>query len=315
MATIFKIGDGKFANSLFGKDKYREIAKNKADHKKDHKNKLPADYPFIKKQINDSLKPNHKPAPEELKKHQELILQISRYCSSARFGEYLKDCGFVYTPATLKGKTVAELEMIMNRIRASMGSYNITKFWNETVIGGVKIVEGVIVSTPLRAKCNIKGLSDALGQNAEFLDALEMLQLENQNITYLPLPMRMALIVSNEAIKCHVRNTAIGDKFSNFTKPTIKIVDDKKNDSESESDDELPEVPPCPTNTPVEAEHVEEPKQIIPKGTIDFTKFDEPDEIKNEPASDVNNRRMKVKIVQHEKKDYIDFRGNKILDL
>lgn len=133
---------------------------------------------------------------EEIKK-ENLCLQIMRYLQSQRFGQYLKNNGFRYTPDKLRKKKLEELEGILNKMRFSISCRNTSNFWKDATLTSVKIAEPFVSAY---ADFNIKGLSSVLQHNDEFLDLIEQIQLENQSLTYIDPRFKLIYTILQSAL-------------------------------------------------------------------------------------------------------------------
>ena len=77
-----------------------------------------ADAGLVQKEIVKNMKSD----VDDVKKHQEHVLMLSRYGSSSRFGEYLKSLSFVLTPIKLRKLKLEQLEELLERVRTSRGT-------------------------------------------------------------------------------------------------------------------------------------------------------------------------------------------------
>ena len=154
--------------------------------------------PKLPRQVNE----------EDVKKHQDHVIMLSRYGSSVRFGSYLKeDCGFDLSVKKLKKMKCEDLEELLVRVRSSVGSKNVSDIWSESILGGVTVVESVVVASPIGNTLKIEGLSEELQNDDTFLDLLEELRLENQNLAYVSTETRLAYCALSAAAKVHAMNT------------------------------------------------------------------------------------------------------------
>ena len=145
--------------------------------------------------------------PVEIKKHQELLLHLVRYGSSKRFSEYLKTLGFSLTTANLKKMSVNELTEMVSRVQTSLDNKSVSTFWSELAIGGIQTVEMIVCSTKLGEKVKIHGLTDALKDNEEFLDLIELLELSYANFTHVRPEIRLVYTLMSCGMKVHAINS------------------------------------------------------------------------------------------------------------
>lgn len=120
-----------------------------------------------------------KPSQEEIKKREDLLLLICRYGNSARFGDYLRNLEFEFDIKKLRQMDCEQLEDMLTRIEAANAHKNQTS----VISTGVKAVTGFIEQvtarhSALKDKYNCTGLTMALEQNPDYLDALEELDIK-----------------------------------------------------------------------------------------------------------------------------------------
>jgi hypothetical protein len=99
----------------------------------------------IEKEMVKSISTTDKD-PKDIKKHQELVLHLSRYGSSKRFAEYLSSLGFHLTASALKKQSVLELEELLNRVQTSLDNKATSNFWSELSLGAVQTGEMIVVN-------------------------------------------------------------------------------------------------------------------------------------------------------------------------
>lgn len=161
---------------------------------------------------NDVMKQvltKQKKTPENIKEHQEHVLMLSRYGTSERFSKYLKGLSFDLAPNKLKKMELEELKELLQRVRTSINNKNTTGVFQEFAIGGVQMIEGISVNTALNKKIKIKGLSKALQNDHVFMDLLEQIQLENQNLAYVSPYTRLVYTILMTSMRIHSINILI----------------------------------------------------------------------------------------------------------
>lgn len=145
-------------------------------------------------------------SPEEVAEHQSLVLKLCRYGASNRFGEYLKSNGFDLKPSRLKELSVPELQELQQRVQITTGAKNSSSYIADSVLGGLQLGETLAMATKLKERWNISGMTDRLRVDENFLDALEELQLENQDWTAISPEKRLLLITMQQAQICAMMN-------------------------------------------------------------------------------------------------------------
>jgi len=145
--------------------------------------------------------------PTETKKHQELLLHLVRYGSSKRFSEYLKSLGFQLTTSNLKKMSNDELSEMITRVQTSLDNKSVSNFWSELALGGIQTTEMIVGSTRLGEKIKIQGLTDALRDNDEFLDLVELLELSYANFTHVRPEIRLLYTLMSSGMKVHAVNS------------------------------------------------------------------------------------------------------------
>ena len=140
--------------------------------------------PKMAKEIKKMMDEGEKPAGEDVAKHQEMIITLTRWGSHPRFEQYLKDQGFTLTVGALKKKSLGDLQELEQRVKICIGARGQSKFISNLALAGVVGLETIGTMSPgLRARFDISGVSDALKQNEAFLDAIAELEMEYSSIS------------------------------------------------------------------------------------------------------------------------------------
>ena len=189
-----------------------------------------ADASLVQKELNPKKKDDNNP---DVKKHQELTLMLSRYGTSPRFGDYLKSLCFELTPAKLKKQKVDKLEELLERVRVSVANKTVSDIWTSSIMAGVSMVENVCTNTRLNEKIKLRGLSEALSEDENFLDLLEELKLNNQNLSYVSPYTRLAYTLLTSVMRVHGLNTML-DKRNTIAKKKTAPVDSEPKAEESD---------------------------------------------------------------------------------
>jgi len=135
--------------------------------------------PKMAKEIKKMMDEGEKPAGEDVAKHQEMIITLTRWGSHPRFEQYLKDQGFTLTVGALKKKSLGDLQELEQRIKICIGSRGQSDMMTKLATFGVYWVECVATSSEkFKMRFDITGVSDILKQNDTFLDAIAQLEMD-----------------------------------------------------------------------------------------------------------------------------------------
>ena len=163
---------------------------------------------LVQKEIMKMNKPN----TEQIQEHQELCLMLSRYGSSERFGDYLKSLTFQLTPAKLRKLNLEQLHEMLDRVRTSIANKTVSDIWTNSIMYGIGAVENVCTMTRLNDTIKLKGLSEVLSEDEGFLDLLEELKLNNQNLAYVSPYTRLAYILLTSIARVHGINVMMDNR-------------------------------------------------------------------------------------------------------
>ena len=159
---------------------------------------------------------------DNVKVHQEHCLMLSRYGSSPRFGEYLKSLSFVLTPIKLKKLKLEQLEELLERVRTSVANKTISDIWTNSITSGLGMVENLCTMTRINDTLKLKGLTELLKDDETFLDLLEELKLNNQNLAYVSPYTRLAYTLLSSIFHVHGLNTML-DKRKAKPQNTVEL--------------------------------------------------------------------------------------------
>ena len=212
----------------------QEIPQMKAQTKKAEAN-------LVQKEIVKTMKGD----VDNVKVHQEHCLMLSRYGSSPRFGEYLKSLSFVLSPIKLKKLKLEQLEELLERVRTSVANKTISDIWTNSITSGLGMVENLCTMTRLNDTIKLKGLTELLREDETFLDLLEELKLNNQNLAYVSPYTRLAYTLLSSIFHVHGLNTML-DKRKAKPQNTVEL----------------------PVQLPVEQPAVEQEKKISTKNKM-----------------------------------------------
>ena len=159
---------------------------------------------------------------DNVQKHQEHCLMLSRYGSSPRFGDYLKSLSIVLTPIKLRKLKLEQLEELLERVRTSVANRTISDIWTNSITSGLGVVENLCTMTRLNDTIKLKGLTELLKDDETFLDLLEELKLNNQNLAYVSPYTRLAYTLLTSIVHVHGLNTIL-DKRKPKPQNTVEL--------------------------------------------------------------------------------------------
>jgi hypothetical protein len=174
--------------------------------------------PLVKQVMKEIAKTTSQKNDEQVKEHQELVIMLSRYGQSKRFAEYLKSMGFQLGVSQLKPLTNEELKELLQRVKTSIDNKNVSCFWEELVFGVIQTGEVVACNTRLSERLRISGITDALRGDDTFLDLIEQVELENQNLVYTSPYVRLVYSVATSAMRCHSINSMMEKRMKILNK-------------------------------------------------------------------------------------------------
>ena len=181
---------------------------------------------LVQKEIMKLTKPN----TEQIQEHQELCLMLSRYGSSERFGDYLKSLSFQLVPAKLKKLNVEQLHEMLDRVRTSIANKTVSDIWTNSIMSGIGAIENVCSMTRLNDTIKLKGLSEVLSTDEGFLDLLEELKLNNQNLAYVSPYTRLTYILLTSIARVHGINTMMDNRQAKKNTNTSPVEQPKQED-------------------------------------------------------------------------------------
>ena len=158
------------------------------------------------------------PTSGDIEKHQEHVLMLSRYGAHERFSEYLGKLAFELKPSALKKKSLNELEELLQRVRTSVSNKNVSDVFTELSFGAIQAAETIVTVSRLGETVRLKGITDVLKEDETFLDLLSMIELENQNLSYVSPYVRMIYTVATAGMKVH----GINQMMHNANNPKIQ---------------------------------------------------------------------------------------------
>ena len=122
---------------------------------------------------------------------------------------------------------------MITRVQTSLDNKSVSNFWSELALGGIQTTELIVGSTKLGQKVKIQGLTDALRDNDEFLDLIELLELSYANFTHVRPEIRLLYTLMSSGMKVHAVNSFM-EKRKKMLEPVLEPVE-KANNKEEES--------------------------------------------------------------------------------
>jgi len=177
------------------------------------------DSALVKREMMKTIKHDEK---GDIKQHQEYVLMLSRYGTSPRFGDYLKTLSFELTVPKLKKQSVRDLEELLERVRTSVANKTVSDLWTDSIMSGVNMVETACTMTKLGNSVRLNGITEVLKEDESFLDLLEELKLNNQNLAYTSPYTRLAYTLLTVAFHVHGVNSMMEKRKKNIEEPALK---------------------------------------------------------------------------------------------
>ena len=143
---------------------------------------------------------------EEIKKQQELLIHISRYNNSPRFGSYLDKLGLNIKPTQLQKYTYEELEELLEKIRTAINSKSGSNIITEGYFMACGIGETMTKNPKIKEKIDLTGLTQSLRQDEELQDVLEAISLEYGSIAMLSPEKRLAYLTATHILRVSASN-------------------------------------------------------------------------------------------------------------
>ena len=193
------------------------------------KQNVKQDSALVKREMMKTIKHDEK---GDIKQHQEYVLMLSRYGTSPRFGDYLKTLSFELTVPKLKKQTVRDLEELLERVRTSVANKTVSDLWTDTIMSGVNMVETACTMTKLGNSVRLSGITEVLKEDESFLDLLEELKLNNQNLAYTSPYTRLAYTLLTVAFHVHGVNTMMEKRKKKIEEPILQQPKAEKIESE-----------------------------------------------------------------------------------
>ena len=222
------------------------------------KGSSPSDNHFVKQAFKETTKIAKRKTDEEVKTHQELVLILSRYGQSKRFSEHLKSMSFNLSVTHLKSCEIDELEEIHKRVKISIDNKNVSNFWEEMCLSSIQTGEAICVNTKLGQKVKIQGLTELLRNDETFLDLIEQIELENQNITHTSPYVRLVYAVVSSAMKVHSVNSMLSKRMAIIQQSQEPTQDPQPVSQEPQLSSQEPE-----TTSQVQAQETEEKEPAV----------------------------------------------------
>ena len=134
---------------------------------------------------------------------EKLILKISKYQNSERFGGFIKkDLKITQSREQLIKLSIEKLNAILHRIRLNLNNRNLDKIFETLAVTGAKGYEKLVSEIGF----NINGFSDLLVANPGFWDAFERWKIERE-LPDIPPGIQLAYIISATTLAAYNINT------------------------------------------------------------------------------------------------------------
>ena len=143
----------------------------------------------------------HIETPEDIKKHQEILIKLSRYASSQRFADYLRDAGFNLDQNRISKLSLQKLQDLLTRVQVSINARNSNSFVSNIIFAGINTVENISIKTKIKDYFDLEGYTDLLKDDPEFADLIHQLELEYFDITSISPEKRLVLLLVMNALK------------------------------------------------------------------------------------------------------------------
>ena len=102
-------------------------------------------------------------------------------------------------------------------------------------LGGIQTTELIVSNTKIGEKIKIKGLTDALRDNDEFLDLVELLELSYANFTHVRPEIRLLYTLMSSGMKVHAVNSFM-EKRKQMLKPDEDEEEEQLDKPDNEAD-------------------------------------------------------------------------------
>ena len=114
------------------------------------------------------------------------------------------------------------MEELLERVRTSVANKTVSDIWSNSITSGLGMIENVCTMTRLNDTIKLKGLTELLREDETFLDLLEELKLNNQNLAYVSPYTRLAYTLLSSIFHVHGLNTML-DKRKAKPQNTVEL--------------------------------------------------------------------------------------------
>ena len=195
---------------------------------------------------------------EERGKWQSLVLTLTRYGASRRFGDQLRSFGFTLTASRLRQHTIEELEDMLDRARVCCQQATVEGMFSQAALSAVGFAEAAVGNTPgLRDKVLLSSLTEGLKQDEGFMSALEQLSIDYGSFVACPPEYRIMMAFTAAAGRTHALNLFMrkrGEMVAAATKEAAGAAEAAKQ--------------PAMSISPADAEEVVMPRSSAAVGAI-----------------------------------------------
>lgn len=229
--------------------------KQQMENNKDYKQTKASMAKELNQTLKEMKKADSRLSNEEIKKKQQLLIQIHKYETSS-FGDELKKYGFTFGSG-LKSKTIEELEDLLTEIRTTLNSSSDSSILVQGVKMSVGIAEQATQRPSIKPHFDLLGLSQELNSNPEFDKALELVNLEYNLLSEVSPMNRLGLVLVASAGKVYAKN-----KITAKVEAYRKMLESKQREEEEKrqqiveagkpiENEVMEEIPTIDDNVPV----------------------------------------------------------------
>ena len=119
---------------------------------------------------------------------------------------------------------------MLDRVRTSIANKTVSDIWTNSIMTVIGAIENVCSMTRLNDTIKLKGLSEVLSTDEGFLDLLEELKLNNQNLAYVSPYTRLTYILLTSIARVHGINTMMDNRQAKKNTNTSPVEQPKQED-------------------------------------------------------------------------------------
>ena len=171
---------------------------------------------------------------EEIARHQSLLMQLTRFGLSDRFGPYLKSLSFVLTASHLRSQEIEELEETLQRCKCACMNRGSTDFFSNAVLAVAQGAEIALCKSSIPIEAH--GFAEMLKKDQQFMDILHLLELSS-NLTYGSPYVLLAYSLMGSLSKTHSINKFLKAR-AQFAVAQQKLETEGKSADKANDDDD-----------------------------------------------------------------------------